>query len=50
MTAGNLMFYGGIGGAAIFLLLLVLVLATAGKGRRRMIDRIQREGNFTEVS
>ena len=43
MTTGTLMFYGGIGGTASFSLLLIIILATAGKSRRKMIDKIQRE-------
>ncbi len=43
MTTGTWMFYGGIAGAAFFLLLLAVILATAGKKRQKMIDRIQKE-------
>lgn len=43
MTIGELMFYGGIAGAVICLLLLIIVIATAGKSRRKMINRIQNE-------
>lgn len=42
MTTGTIMFYGGIGGAAFFLLLLIILLATAGKSRHKMIDKIQK--------
>lgn len=41
MTTGTFMFCGGIAGGVAFLLLLVYVLATAGKSRRRLLDRIQ---------
>lgn len=41
MTVGTLMFFGGIAGGVMFLLLLVYVLATAGKSRRRLLDRMQ---------
>jgi len=43
MTTGTLMFYCGIVGAVIFFLLLIILMATAGKSRRKMIDKIQRE-------
>ncbi|MCM1540546.1 MAG: hypothetical protein NC121_04725 [Blautia sp.] len=46
MTGGTLMFYGGIAGCILFLLLLVIVLATAGKSRRRLLNRIQKEGEL----
>lgn len=42
MSTGMLMFYGGIGGGVFFLLWLILTLATAGRKRRRLIDRIQK--------
>lgn len=43
MTVGTIMFYGGIAGAAVFSLLLIITLATTGKKRRKMIEKIQRE-------
>lgn len=43
ITTGMIMFIGGIAGAVFFLLWLIIVAATAGKKRRKMIDRIQKE-------
>ena len=37
------MFYGGIVGAVIFVLLLIYVFATTGKKRRKMIENIQHD-------
>lgn len=46
MTTGTIMFYGGIAGVAAFLLLLGIVIATAGKSRRKLLDKIQKEGEL----
>ncbi len=46
MTTGEWMFYGGIAGAAVFFILLAVVLATSGKSRRRMINKIQKESEL----
>ena len=43
MTIGELMLIGGIAGAIVFSLVLIILLATAGKKRKKLIDRIQQE-------
>ena len=43
MTVGEMMFFGGITGAVFFSVMLILLFATAGKKRRRLIDRISQE-------
>lgn len=43
MTIGQMMLVGGITGAVFFSVMLILLFATAGKKRRRLIDRIDQE-------
>lgn len=43
MTTGMIMVIGGIAGAVVFLLWMMITLATAGKKRRKLIDKIQNE-------
>lgn len=40
MTIGQMMFVGGIAGAAGFSVMLTVLLATAGKRRRKLLDKI----------
>lgn len=42
MSIGELMFFGGIGGAIMCLLFLIITLSTAKKKRHAMIDKIQK--------
>lgn len=43
MTAGQLMFIFGIVGTVFFSFLLILFFVTAGRKRRRLLDKINRE-------
>ena len=43
MTTGTWMFIGGLAGAVILLILLLIRLFTAGKERRKLLEKIQKE-------
>lgn len=40
MTVGEMMFLGGIAGAALFFVMLILLFVTAGKKRQKLQDKI----------
>lgn len=40
---GSILFYGGIAGAVLLAVWLLILLATAGRRRRKMLEKLQNE-------